>query len=79
MADDPERVNELETQLSALQGTYDADKTKWQDDIAKKDAEIIRLQAYIANHLTTETKTGSGNKGDSFAERYAKAIKEMKQ
>lgn len=74
MAEDTERVSELETQLSALQGTYDSDKADWEKKIGEKDAEIIRLQAYITKHLTTEKKDDP-DKGKSFAERYAEAIK----
>lgn len=76
MAEDTERVTALETQLSALQGTYDADKAKWEDDLSKKDAEIVRLQAYIANHLTTPEKKDP-NSAKSFSERYAEALKEL--
>ena len=47
MADDPERVNELETQLSALQGTYyfervKGDKTKW---TFVSEAALINMEA----------------------------------
>jgi len=76
MADVDERVTELETQLASLKGTYDSDKATWEADMGKKDAEIIRLQKYIADHLTNpEPVKQTGTK--TLAERYAETIKEL--
>ena len=76
MADDDERMTELETQLASLKGTYDSDKATWEADMVKKDAEIIRLQKYITDHLTSpEPAKQTGTK--TFAERYAETIKEL--
>ena len=76
MADDDERVTELETQLASLKGTYDSEKATWEADMGKKDAEIIRLQKYITDHLTSpEPAKQTGTK--TLAERYAETIKEL--
>ena len=76
MADETERINELETQLASLKGTYDSDKATWESEMGKKDAEIVKLQKYIADHLTNpEPAKQTGTK--TLAERYAETIKEL--
>ena len=76
MADDAERINELETQLASLKGTYDSDKATWESEMGKKDAEIVKLQKYITDHLTSpEPAKQTGTK--TLAERYAETIKEL--
>ena len=76
MADDDERVTELETQLASLKGTYDSDKATWESEMGKKDAEIVKLQKYITDHLTSpEPAKQTGTK--TLAERYAETIKEL--
>ena len=76
MADETERINELETQLASLKGTYDSDKATWESEMGKKDAEIVKLQKYITDHLTSpEPAKQTGTK--TLAERYAETIKEL--
>ena len=76
MADDAERISELETQLASLKGTYDSDKATWESEMGKKDAEIVKLQKYITDHLTSpEPAKQTGTK--TLAERYAETIKEL--
>ena len=76
MADVDERVTELETQLASLKGTYDSDKATWESEMGKKDAEIVKLQKYITDHLPSpEPAKQTGTK--TLAERYAETIKEL--
>ena len=76
MADETERINELETQLASLKGTDDSDKATWESEMGKKDAEIVKLQKYITDHLTSpEPAKQTGTK--TLAERYAETIKEL--
>lgn len=74
-------TDDIQIQLKAQVDTLTSDLDKANQSIKDKDAEISKLQAYIARYVCSDKKPEGKDPADvmpkSFSQKYAETVYEM--